>query len=240
MLEGLQTLATAQEFLDHYATVAELLEAPARIAHEAWRETKLAALKDPADPYRGYGPVRIKVRDLPEAERAALGDVSPNADVYHHLDLPYDEVDQDTSNKNVVPMVVLCNALGDIVLPPNSELAMLERALEEFVSGANTQLTGLLARIHHLAFSASEVRVGARPYGKEARDDLRLHGFLSRPVQELDVTTLRPVAEWLLSQMHNPHQLAWTLAQIDGRRLRGELTWDQLHTILHHPDFTNL
>jgi hypothetical protein len=240
MLQGLQILTTAQEFLDHYQTVAELLEAPARIAHEGWRETKRAAFQDPSDPYRGYGPVRIKVRDLAADERAVLGDVQPSADVYHPLDRPYDEVDADTRNKNVVPMVVLCNALGDIVLPPNSELAVLEHALEQFVTGADTQLVGLLARIQHLGFLTSEARSGARPFGDEARDDFRLHGFLPRPVQELDVVTLRPVAEWLLAELRNPRQLALTLGQIDGRRLRGDFTWEQFHVIMHHPDFTNL
>jgi hypothetical protein len=237
MLEGLQTLATAQELLDHYLST-ELLEGAARAAHEAWRETKHAALEDLANPYRGYGPKRIKVRDLSAEERVALPDADPSADVYHPLDVSYEQLDGDSRNKNVVPMVVLCNALGDLVLPPNSELATLETALEQFVAGTNDQLTGLLARIQHLGFSTSEVRVGARPYGIDARDDFRLHGFLSRPVQELDVVALQPVAEWLLTQLRNPRQLAWTLGQIDGRRLRGEFTWDQLHTILHHPDFT--
>jgi hypothetical protein len=239
MLEGFRTLATAQELLDHYLNTP-LLEGAAHAAHDAWRETKHTALLDSSNPYRGYGPKRIKVRDLTADERAALSETDPSADVYHPLDLPYAELDGDSRNKNVVPMVVLCNALGDIVLPPNSELVVLETALEQFVDGTNDQLTGLLARIQHLGFAASEVRVGARPYGEDARDDFRLHGFLSRPIQELDVVALRPVAEWLLSQLRDPYQLAWTLGQIDGRRLRGDFTWEQFHAILHHPDFTKL
>jgi hypothetical protein len=239
MLEELQNLATAQEVLDHYLST-ELLEGAAPATHEARLEAKHAALTDPANPYRGYGPERVKVSDLSAEERAALPGANPSADVYHPLDRPYELLDGDSRNKNVIPMVVLCIALGDIVLPPNSQLAMLVTALEQFIAGTNNQLTGSLARIAHLAFSASEVRVGARPYGKDARDDLRLHGFLPREVQELDVTTLRPVAEWLLSQLHNPRQLAWTLGQIDGRRLQGEFTRDQFHVIMHHPDFTNL
>jgi hypothetical protein len=144
------------------------------------------------------------VRDLPADEREALGDADDGADIYHPLYQPYDELDSDGRSKNAVPMVVLCNAMGDIVLPANSELAALESALEQFIEGSNTQLVGLLARIQHLGFTASEVRVGARGYGEGARDDMGLHGFLSRSVQELDVDALKPVAEWMLTQLREP------------------------------------
>jgi hypothetical protein len=238
VLEQVDTSVTAQMVLQYYLT-SELLEGPARVTHELWLDGKRAALEDPANPFRGYGPLRIKVRDLPADERAALGDADDGADIYHPLYQPYDELDSDGRSKNAVPMVVLCNAMGDIVLPANSELAALESALEQFIEGSNTQLVGLLARIQHLGFTASEVRVGARGYGEGARDDMGLHGFLSRSVQELDVDALKPVAEWMLTQLRNPHRLAWTLGQIDGQRLAEGLSWQEFFAVPHF-DFNKL
>jgi hypothetical protein len=225
--------------LQYYLT-SEELEHPAKLAHEMWLEGKRAALESLDNPFRGYGPQRIKVRDLPANEREALAYADLSADVYHPLYKPYEELDADGRNKNVVPMVVLCNALGDIVLPANSELAALETALEQFVEGSNTQLVGLLTRIQHLGFSASEARVGARGYGEGARDDMGLHGYLPRPIQELDVGALKPVAAWMLRQLREPRMLAWTLGQIAcWKRMQSGLDWRELFTIPHF-DFDTL
>jgi hypothetical protein len=233
MLEQVDTSVTAQMALQYYLTTMEV-EGPAQFTHELWLVGKRAALEDPANPFRGYGPERIKVRDLLADEREVLGGVDPGADVYHPLYRPYDELDADGRNKNVVPMVVLCNALGDIVLPANSELAALETALEQFIDGSNTQLVGLLARIQHLGFSASEARVGARAFGDGARDDMGLHGYLPSHVQQLDVDALKPVAEWMLSRLRHPKLLAWTLGQINcWRRQQAGLDWRELLAVPH-------
>jgi hypothetical protein len=188
----------------NYLLTTQAIEEAARYAHDIWRAGKHMALEDPENPYRGYGPVRIKVRDLPEDERAALGNVDPGLDVFHPLDVPFDELPGDGQNKNVLPLVFMCYSIGDVVSPPDADIAWLEATLAKFVEGDDQSLNEILGKLAHLGFMSSEVRVGARPFGDNARDDFPLYQSLSEPVQRLDIDAMRSSAEWMLEQLHNP------------------------------------
>jgi hypothetical protein len=211
-VEALKALP-AQDFLNaHIGSI--LLESAAAFSHESWRGIKTAARDDPTNTYLGWGPQRIKVRQLSDAEKVGLGipiDADPAADVYHPLDLPFDQLDEDTKNKNTVPMLVLADAMAEIVLSSAASISELETKLIDFIERRSPELVLLLNKIHHIAFLAGEIRSGERPYGENARDDFRLFDKLDGATQELDYDTLLPVAEFLLRKIHGDPALAKVL-----------------------------
>jgi hypothetical protein len=206
-------MSSAREFLNGHVD-SFLIEGAAELSHNNWRSIKTAAMEDPANPYRGWGPDRIKVGQLSVEDKKALGiamDANPADDVFHPLDLPYDQLDEDTKGKNIVPMVALCNGLGDMVLDESATVADLEISLTSFVEGSDNTLNMFLSRIHHIAFVAGEIRKGSRPYGETYRDDFPLFEMLDKPVQDLDRDVLIPVAQFLLSKL-KPDDVGWNHA----------------------------
>jgi hypothetical protein len=203
-------MSSAREFLNGHVN-SFLIEGVAELSHNNWRSIKAAAMEDPNNPYRGWGPNRIKVGQLSPEDRIALGiapDANPADDVYHPFDLPFAELDDDTKGKNIVPMVALCNGLGDIVLDESATIADLEISLMSFIDGSDDTINMLLSKIHHIAFVAGEIREGSRPYGATYRDDFPLFEMLDKPVQDLDRDVLVPVAEFLLSKF-KPDDVGW-------------------------------
>jgi hypothetical protein len=193
---------SASEYLD-YIVSSEHVEDVGAYIHELWREVKRTARDDPTNPYIGYGPTRVKVSHLDEETRRSLGiaeDAAPDADIYHPLDRPYEELEEDTRNKNAVPVIVLCNFLGDIVLDEQATLIDLENTIQALLDGNDPENFDLLKRIHHIAFLAGEARVSARGYGENERSDFHLYSALPEHVQELDGTTVLPVGEWIVKE----------------------------------------
>jgi hypothetical protein len=199
----LHALVGADEYLD-YIVSSEHIEDVGAYVHELWRSTKRAAQNDPNNPYIGYGPTRVKVADLDQAARKSLGiaeDASLDADIYHPLDRSYEELDSDTRNKNAVPVIVLCNFLGDIILDGQATLIDLENEINGLLQGEDPEKFELLKKIHHIAFLAGEARMNSRGYGDQRRSDFGLFKLLPTPVQELDGTTILPVADWMMREL---------------------------------------
>ncbi|MBH41175.1 MAG: hypothetical protein CL685_00485 [Candidatus Magasanikbacteria bacterium] len=196
---------SVHEFLDGILTTKKL-EEPAELAHQGWLTAKEEGLKDPNNPFQGYGPSRIKVGDLSVKEKADLGillDANPSDDVYHPLYLPFEELDSETQGKNLVPLLVLCYGIGDFLLGNAATKDDLVNLLQGIISGKDFESVDMLMRLNHVSFQAGEVRVGSRPYGPNAREDFPLYSSLHPEVQKLDEYTLLPAVNWLLNEIKN-------------------------------------
>jgi hypothetical protein len=199
------------KYLNYLVTTHEI-DAAAQYVHDQWRALKQQAKEDPANPYQGYGPVRVKVRELDVTTSIKLQigpEAAGDADVYHPLDVPYQELEEDIRNKNTVPMMVLCNGLADFILGEENCIADLEDKLKDFINGTDTEITQFLSKLHHIAFLAGEIRHGSRPYGDAGRDDFGPFTQLSEEVQVLDRLTLLPVAQWILEDVAKMRNDYW-------------------------------
>lgn len=194
----------AKDFLNSILTT-EKLEGAAVASHdEGWLAAKKRDLADASNPFRGWGMKRIRVRDLDPCQRTELGianDADYTADVFHPLFKPLAELDTDTRGKNVVPLAVLCYGLGDFLLSPDASMEDLAQLLDAIIDGTDKAAVNTLMRLNHACFQAQEIRVGARPFGDNARDDFPLFSSLKGDVAELDAWTLLPAAKWLRTQI---------------------------------------
>lgn len=196
----------ARNFIDSILT-SSLVEGAAALSHGGWLASKEAALQDPNNPFQGRGENRVRVRDLSDAELADLGiqrtESNGGSDVYHHLFMPFEELNTDTKGKNVQPLAALCYALGDFILNGDATVKDLVEVLESIIDGSNQDAIDTIVRVNHACFQAAEIRIGARGFGDTARDDFPLYCSLSSDVAELDAWTTVPAAKWLLEQAQN-------------------------------------
>jgi len=194
----------AKDFLNTILTT-EKLEGAAVASHdEGWYAAKKRDLSDPNNPFKGWGEKRIRVRDLDSTTHSELGipeNADSGADVFHPFFKSLSELDTDTRGKNVVPLAVLCYGLGDFLLSPEASLEDLIRQLDAIIDGTDKAAVNTLMRLNHACFQAQEIRVGARPFGENARDDFPIFSSLKGDVAELDAWTLLPAAKWLRSQI---------------------------------------
>lgn len=189
----------ARAFLNHVLT-SELIEGAARASHEGWLTGKQ---KELSGAFRGYGPKRVRVRDLSAAQRADLripADADPALDVYNPAYVGWADLDQDVKNKNVPPLALLLYHLGQNVLPPGATVLDLQAVLQGLVDGTDKAGILQLTMLNHIVFQCQELRTGARPYGPNARTDFPLYDNLTKQVQALDGYTLLPAAAWLLGE----------------------------------------
>ncbi len=198
-------MTNARDFLNRVLTT-DMIEGAGADSHGGWYAAQKAKLDDPTNPFRGYGPKRLRVRDLSADSLTELGialDANPGADVYHPLFRSWAELDADTKNKNVPPLAVLCYAIGDFKFFGNESLKELAQTLEGVISGEDTESIDILTKVNHLAFQCQELRVGSRGYGDNKRDDFPLFASLGKDVAALDEYTLMPAAKWLLAQVRS-------------------------------------
>jgi hypothetical protein len=200
---------TAVNLLNKILTTAQV-EGAAAVSHNGWLAPKQAAKENPNDPFQGWGPERVRVRELTPEQRQELGiaeGASPGADVYHPLFKPFEELDTDTQGKNVLPLAVLCYGLGDFLLQPGATVQDLATLLDGLLDRSNASAINLLMRLNHVAFQSAEIRVGSRGFGENARDDFPLFMSLHQEVAALDEYTLLPAAQWLREQIRKDYNL---------------------------------
>jgi hypothetical protein len=203
------SILTAKTFLNGILTT-EKIEAAATFGHnDGWLANKKKALEDLNNPFRGYGESRIRVRDLSVERRVELGiadDADATADVFHFLFREFSDLDADNKNKNVPPLAILCYTLGDFLIKENTSLEELKEIVVSMVDGSNKEAIGLVSRINHVAFQSMELRVGSRPFGKNARTDFPLFSSLADNIAKLDEYTILPAAQWLVKQIEEELQ----------------------------------
>lgn len=185
------SMVSARDIIDYFIRSKHLL-APAAEGHASWRQGKNAALQDPNNPYRGYGPERLKVGNLTAAQRREL-EIADNADlaadVYHPLDVPFMQLSPDMHNKNIVPMAAACLAVADFLMDDAATIEDMDTVMKTIADGADPIRQRTLNMVAHVAWTASDLSFGGRPWAT-AQENYHPYSSLSPDVQDLDTQAM--------------------------------------------------
>jgi hypothetical protein len=115
--------------------------------------------------------------------------------VYHPLHMPFIDLAPAAKNRNIVPMSAACLALGDFLVDDTTTSEQLTRVIVDIAKDTDPRARKMLNMITHVAWTASDITDGGRPWSEGAEANYHLYNRLSSEVQDLDTqATEAPVS----------------------------------------------
>jgi hypothetical protein len=206
---------SASEFLNEVLSSSAIYRAAA-VSHDTWYKSKQLNLLNLSHPFLGAGPAGKKT-PRPDSQPTRVRDFRPQAltellaregklyvditdgsrEVFHPLFVEFDKLPTETQAAMTIPMLALCKALGDFILPHDATLLDLETVLVKTIHGQTPANVAFIKKLTNACLSTGWLMSGEA----NAHPSFLLCSSLNSLDNKLEPPTSLEAAQMLLNMV---------------------------------------